>query len=88
MEPIHEKARTPSGHPGEQKDHHLLPWRGTCPFSRTVKFSKIRGKLDKIKIVVEGQHETIQDKLSVGVPFGILGFYGKMTPGNLSPGGN
>lgn len=25
MEPDHEKARTPSGRCGEQKDHHLLP---------------------------------------------------------------
>lgn len=42
MEPDHEKARTPSGHCGEQKDHHLLPQQVACTFSRTIKLSCTR----------------------------------------------
>lgn len=41
-EPDHEKARPPSGHREEQKDHHLLPQRVAGTFSRMVPFSRVR----------------------------------------------
>lgn len=60
MGPDHGKARTPSGPCVEQKDHHLLPQQVAqhsqgLSSSHVRETRKIRGKLDKIKIIAEGQ---------------------------------
>lgn len=96
MEPDHGKARTPSGHCVEQKittcSHSKSLTHSQGPSSSHVRETrKIRGKLDKIKIIAEGQYKARQDKLSNGVWLCHLasgGFYVKMTSGNPSPGGN